>query len=302
VLVHLAPGDPATLLVAPTATAEEAAQMRRALGLDAPWPVQYAEWMGRALTGDLGISLTRSRPVRDIIAEALPISLFLGGVSLMLSFLIGTAIGLWQALSATRSADTAVSILSTVAYAMPSFWLALALVTLFTTGAVWLGFPPWMRLPAFGVQSPALDPTTVHWVDRLRHAVLPLIVLTVPGAAGVARFARQSIRDVAQQPHVASAYARGLSSLRVSLGHVLRNALTPLVVLFGLTLPGIIAGSVFVEQVFAWPGLGRTMLDAIAARDYPIVVGLTLVYAAAVILANLLADVLLWRLDPRRRQ
>ncbi|MBL0940149.1 MAG: ABC transporter permease [Gemmatimonadaceae bacterium] len=301
VLVHLAPGDPATLLVAPTATAEEAAQMRRSLGLDAPWPVQYAEWVGRALTGDLGTSLTRSRPVRDIIGEALPISLFLGGTSLLLSFFFGTAIGLWQALRASRTTDTVLTLASAVIYAMPSFWLALALVTLFTTGAVWFDFPLWLRLPAFGVQAPALDPSTVHWIDRMRHAVLPLVVLSVPGAAGVVRFARQSVREAAQQQHVASAYARGLSTSRVSVGHVLRNALTPLVVLFGLTLPGVIAGSVFVEQVFAWPGLGRTMLDAIAARDYPVVLGLTLVYATAVILANLLADVLLWRLDPRRR-
>lgn len=300
-LIHLAPGDPATLLVAPTASAEEAAMLRRSLGLDAPWPMQYARWLGNVLQGDLGMSLTRSRPVREIIADALPVSLFLGGVSLLFSFVVGTALGLWQALRARAALDTALTMLSTTLYAAPSFWLALALVALFTTGAVQLGFPEWLRLPAFGMQSPSLDPTVAYWGDRWRHAVLPLLVLSLPGAAGVLRFARQSTREAAAQPHVVSAEARGLPASRVALGHVLRNALTPLVVLAGLMLPGVIAGSVFVEQVFAWPGLGRTMLEAIASRDYPVVLGLTLVYAATVIVANLLADVLLWWLDPRRR-
>jgi peptide/nickel transport system permease protein len=158
-----------------------------------------------------------------------------------------------------------------------------------------------MRLPAFGMQDPAADPTTMGWVDRWRHAVLPLLVLSLPGAAGVSRFARRSLQDAAGAPHVREAYARGLTRGAVERAHVLRNALTPLVVLFGLTLPGVIAGSVFVEQVFAWPGLGRTMLSAIAARDYPVVLGLTLVYAGAVVTANLLADLILLRLDPRRR-
>ena len=183
------------------------------------------------------------------------------------------------------------------------FWNfgALAMVTLFTSGVVWLGLPASMRLPAFGMQDPAADPTAMGWVDRWRHAVLPLLVLSLPGAAGVSRFARRSLQDAAGAPHVRAAYARGLTRGAVERAHVLRNALTPLVVLFGLTLPGVIAGSVFVEQVFAWPGLGRTMLSAIAARDYPVVLGLTLVYAGAVVTANLLADLILMRLDPRRR-
>jgi peptide/nickel transport system permease protein len=150
------------------------------------------------------------------------------------------------------------------------------------------------------MQSPAAG-AEVSWGDRMRHAVLPLLVLSIPGVAGVARYARQTIREANAAPHVASAFARGLSRVRVEWRHVLRTALTPLVVLFGLTLPGVIAGSVFVEQVFAWPGLGRTMLSAIGARDYPVVLGLTVVYAATVVGANLLADVLLWLLDPRRR-
>lgn len=299
-LLHLAPGDPATLLIAPTATAAEVSQLRARLGLDAPLPVQYVRWLGDVLQGDLGVSLARSVPVRTVIAEALPVSLFLGGVSLVASFVLGTGLGMLQALRAGPRTDVTLSIVSVTLFAAPSFWLALALVALFTSGAAVLGLPEWLRLPAFGMQSPGAG-VDATWSDRARHAVLPLLVLSVPGLAGVARYARQSIRDAGAAPHVVSAVARGLSRTRVEVRHILRTALTPLVVLFGLTLPGVIAGSVFVEQVFAWPGLGRTMLSAIAARDYPVVLGLTLVYACAVVLGNLLADALLWLLDARRR-
>ncbi len=300
-LIHLAPGDPAALLISPTASAEEAARQRTTLGLDAPLLMQYAHWIGGVLRGDLGESLVRAEPVTRVIADALPVSLFLGGVSLLASFVIGTMLGMIQSLRASHRADRVITALTTAIYAAPSFWLALALVTLFTSGVVWLGLPPFLRLPAFGMQDPAADPTSIGWADRWRHAVLPLLVLSLPGAAGVSRFARRALLDAAVAPHVSAAYARGLSRGGVERAHVLRNALTPLVVLFGLTLPGVIAGSVFVEQVFAWPGLGRTMLSAIAARDYPVVLGLTLVYAGAVVTANLLSDVILLRLDPRRR-
>ncbi len=304
-LVHLAPGDPSTLLIPPSASAEDAARLRSALGLDASIPEQYVQWLGRLLKGDMGESIVRAQPVTSVIAAALPVSLFLGGVSLALSLLIGTAVGAWQALRARPAADRAATIVSTVIYATPSFWLALALVTLFTTGAVWLGFPSWLRLPAFGMENPAADPGAPPLTllsDRLRHAVLPLVVLAVPGAAGVARYARASVYQVRSMAHVRAALARGLPRARVERRYVMRTALTPIVVLVGLMLPGVVAGSVFVEQVFAWPGLGRTMLSAIATRDYPVVLGVTLMYAGTVILANLLADFVLWWLDPRRRQ
>jgi ABC-type dipeptide/oligopeptide/nickel transport system permease component len=300
-LVHLAPGDPATLLIAPSATADEAAQLRTRLGLDAALPVQYGRWIAAVLQGDLGTSLVKSTPVRTVIADAFPVSLFLGGVSLLLSFALGITLGWWQALRARPLGDRVGSIASTVLFAAPGFWLALALVALFTSGVVWLDLPAWLRLPAFGMQSPAAggDPTLA---DRGRHAILPLLVLTIPGAAGVARYARETLGDARGTLVVQAAIARGLSRGRVERRYILRTALTPLVVLFGLTLPGVVAGSVFVEQVFAWPGLGRALLSAIAGRDYPVVMGLTLVYGAAVIGANLLADLCLWWLDPRRRR
>jgi peptide/nickel transport system permease protein len=165
-----------------------------------------------------------------------------------------------------------------------------------------LGLPAWARLPAFGATTPAL--ALSGWpafVDLLRHSVLPLLVLTLTGAAGIARYARAALADAWGAPHVTTAIARGIAPRAVQRRYVLRNALAPIVVLVGLSLPGVVAGSVFVEQVFAWPGLGRTMLGAIASRDYPVVLGLTLLYATVVIVANLAADLILLRLDPRRR-
>ena len=301
VLIHLAPGDPASLLVSPTASADDAARQRAALGLDAPLPLQYARWFGGVLRGDLGASFALSRPVTAVIAEALPVSLFLGGASLLGSFVFGTLIGGVQALRSGRRLDTAITVVTTTLYAAPSFWLALALVAIATTGASAIGAPMWARLPAFGMHEPAgLATGLAWWTDLARHAILPLIVLTIPGAAGVARYARSALLDASRAPHVHAAQARGLPRPRLERRYILRTAWTPIVVLLGLTLPGLIAGSVFVEQVFAWPGLGRTMLAAIGARDYPVVLGLTLVYAAAVVFANLLADIAVARLDPRR--
>jgi peptide/nickel transport system permease protein len=301
-LIHLAPGDPASLLIAPTASAADVVRQRALLGLDAPLLVQYGRWLAAVLHGDLGNSMTTSRPVSVMIGEALPVSLMLGASSLALSFVLGVMIGAWQALRASSRSDALVSVLTTTAYAAPSFWLALALVTLATSGAARLGVPAWARLPAFGLHHPAALATGFDvWRDLCRHAILPVLVLSLPGAAGVARFARQAMQDAARAPHVQAAAARGLSRARIERRYVLRTALSPLVVLFGLMLPGIIAGSVFVEQIFAWPGLGRAMMSAIASRDYPVVLGLTLMYALVVISANLAADLVVIQLDPRRR-
>jgi peptide/nickel transport system permease protein len=302
ILVRLAPGDPATLLVPPGASPADAARLRARLGLDAPLPVQYARGAGGVLRGDLGESAALARPVSRVLADALPVSLFLGGSSLLLSFVIGTIIGGVQAARRGGATDRLLTVLTTTMYSAPSFWLALALVAVFTYGAAKWGLPLALRLPAFGVRDPAGEAR--GWAalyDLLRHALLPVTVLTVVGAAGIARYARSAMADVAATDFVRTARAKGLAGAQVYRRHVLPNALPPLVVLLALSLPGVIAGSVFVESVFAWPGMGRAMLQAIAARDYPVVMGATVVYAAMVILANLAADLALPRLDPRRR-
>ena len=301
-LVRLAPGDAATFLVPPSATAADAARIRAELGLDRPVAVQYARWAVDVLHGNLGESSLRHEPVTRAIGDALPVSIGLGVASLTLTFLIGVPLGLVQAARRGGVVDRALTVVTTVMYAAPSFWLALALVAVFTYGAAEWGLPPSVRLPAFGIHAPGVE---LHGVaslaDLFRHALLPVSILTVVGAAGIARYSRSSIADVLGEDFVRTARAKGASPSRVNLRHVLSNVLPPLIVLLALSLPGLVAGSIFVESVFAWPGMGRLMVDAIAARDYPLVMGAAAVYAALVILANLAGDVALPLVDPRRR-
>lgn len=300
-LLHAAPGDPAMLLISPTAPADEAARLRESLGLNSPLPVQYARWMGGVVSADLGESITLRRSVASALAEAMPVSLGLGIASLVLSYVVGVGLGLVQ--GARRGAvDRAITIATTSLYAVPTFWLALLLVSVFTYGAAKVGAPGWLRLPAFGLHAPGGAPAGLAGIaDLIRHAVLPVTVLAAVGAAGVARYARTNVADVANAEFVRTARAKGGTSLRVYGAHVARSILPSLVVLFALALPGLVAGSVFVEQVFAWPGMGRLLVSAIAARDYPLVMGAAIVYSALVIAANLAADLALPLVDPRRR-
>lgn len=300
-LAHAAPGDPVLLAVGPSASADEIARARADRGLDAPLPVQYARWLGATLQGDLGESIAQQRTVRAIIADALPVSLFLGGVSFALSVVIGIAIGGAQARRRGSRLDGALTVLTTAVAAAPTFWLALGAIALFTYGAARLGFPAWGRLPAFGLREPS---GSVHGaaalLDLARHAVLPVAVLTAVGAAGIARYARSSLLDVVGMEFVRAARGRGVVGIPLA-AQVLRVAAPGLLVLMALALPAVIAGSVFIETVFAWPGMGRAMVTAISARDYPVVLGATVLYSAAVILANLVADLLLPLVDPRTR-
>jgi peptide/nickel transport system permease protein len=301
-LVRLAPGDPATLLVSPTATAADAARLRADLGLDRPVAVQYARWAGALLRGDLGESFARGQPVTQALAEAAPVSIGLGLASLFLTFAIGVPLGLWQASTRGRIPDRAATVVTAAIFSAPTFWIALALVAVFTYGAATLGLPPALRLPALGLRTPGLSLTGWAAVnDVLRHSVLPVATLAAVGAAGVARYARSNFADILGLDLVRAARARGAPPRRVITRHVVANALPGIVVLFALTLPGVVAGSVFVESVFAWPGLGRLTLSAIAARDYPVVLGASIWYAGAVIVANLAADLALPLLDPRQR-
>lgn len=301
VLIRLAPGDPAVFLVPPGASAADVARIRSELGLDRSMLVQYAHWLTTTLRGDMGASFASGRPVAAVLAEAAPISLMLGGVSLALTFLIGVPVGMLQAATRGRLIDRTLTVVTTAIYAAPSFWLALALVAVFTYGAASLGLPPNWRLPAFGIRTPGVE--LDGWagvIDVIRHAILPVSILAGVGAAGIARYARSSVADVLRLDFVRTARAKGLSGRRVYARHVLANVMPSLVVLFALSLPGLLAGSIFVESVFAWPGLGRATLTAILARDYPVVMGATVFYAAAVIVANLAAELALPLLDPRR--
>lgn len=300
-LVRLAPGDPADFLLPPGADAVEVARLRAELGLDRPMLVQYARWLGSMLRADLGTSIASARPVTAMLGEAAPVSLGLGAASLFLTFAIGVPLGMLQAARRSTWVDRGLTVATSLVYAAPTFWLALALVAVFTYGAATLGLPAHWRLPAFGLRTPGLR--LEGWagvVDLARHAILPVGILAAVGAAGIARYARSSAADVLGLDFVRTARAKGVPARRLFGRHVLANIMPSLVVLFALSLPGIVAGSIFVESVFAWPGLGRLTLTAILARDYPVVMGATVLYAFAVIVANLAAELALPLLDPRR--
>ena len=293
-LLRLAPGDPVELLLGPTATPAQITAQRHALGFDRPLAVQYAAWLGRFVRGEWGTSIATGRPVRALLAEAVPATVELVGLSLLLSYLLGVAVGTIQATARPRI-DTALSVATVTLFAVPGYWLGLMLVMVFTY---------WGRaLPAFG--RAGLDGDLLvggPWLaDRLRHLVLPLATLTLIGIGGIARFVRGAMRDVVGQPFVRSAHAKGLAPFAVASRHVARNALIPVAILLGLSFPALFSGGVFVEFVFAWPGVGRRLVEAVLARDYPVVMAATSVSAMLVVAGNVLADGLVGWIDPRIR-
>lgn len=293
-LLRLAPGDPALLLVGPTASAEQVAAQRHALDLDRPLAAQYAAWLSRFARGDWGTSIATGRPVRTMLAQAWPATVRLVGLSLVLSYLLGIAVGVIQAARNGRL-DTALSVVTVTLFALPGYWLGLMLVMVFTYRLRWL--------PAFGAagfDADFLAPAD-RLADRLRHLTLPLVTLTLVGVGGTARFVRGAMLDVAGAPFVTVARAKGLSERSVTLRHVLRNALIPVLTLLGLSLPTLFSGAVFIEAIFAWPGVGRVLVEAVQARDYPVVLAATAVSATLVVLGNLLAEVLVSLADPRVR-
>ena len=295
VLLRAAPGDPVEQLVGPAATPEQVTLQRHALGLDRPLPEQFAGWLGRFARGDWGRSIVTGRPVRAELGDAVPATLELAGLSLVLSYLLGLAIGAVQA-SAGPRLDGALSVTTVTLFALPGYWLGLALIIVFTY---------WGRaLPAFGAAGLDADALT-GWSraeDRLRHLALPLATLTLIGIGGTARYVRGAMRDVLSQPFVRAARAKGLSTFQVTRRHVARNAIIPVVTLLGLSLPALFSGTVFVETVFAWPGVGRRLVEAVQARDYPVVMGATVVSAVLVVTGSFLADIATAWIDPRIRQ
>lgn len=300
-ILALAPGDPALLLTSPRMTPEALAQVRTNFGLDRPLAERYLRWLAALARGDLGISLSRGQAVTRVLASAAGPTLVLGGLSLVLAFAAGTAVGLVQAVRRGTVLDHALTALTLFFYAMPAFWLALMLVLLLSQGGVWGGF---LQLPASGVVSVDHDllgpPGRV--LDRVRHLILPVATLTLILGSGVARYARTALVEALQAEHVQAARARGLPERTVLLQHALRSALLPLVTLLGLYLPVLLSGSVFVEQVFGLPGMGKLLVDAVYARDYPLVMGCTLVFAGIVVLGSLVADILAMKADPRIRE
>lgn len=296
-LAHLAPGDPfAASFENPSITPALRARMRAAWGLDRPLPEQYARWLAQAARGDFGQSISQHRPVRAAIADAFPPTLLLVGVALLAGLALGVVLGAWQAARRGSLVDHAVGAVTLALAAVPDFWLALVAM---------LTFAYWIPLfPVSGMVDVAsydyLTPLE-RVVDRLRHLALPATVLTLLGAAGVARYQRAALLDALGDDYVRTARAKGLAERRVVLRHALRNALGPVIALVGLALPALVGGAVFVEKIFGWPGMGLLTFNAIASRDYPLLLGCVVAGSVLVAVGSFVADALAALADPRVR-
>jgi peptide/nickel transport system permease protein len=296
-LVHLAPGDPfSTTLDSASISPSVKASWRAAYGLDRPLLEQYFRFLGQLARGNLGPSLMQPVPASAVLAEAVPNTLVLMGTALLLSFGIGIGVGSWQAARAGSHGDRVAGQTSLIFASLPEFWLAAVMLLVFTHRL--------HLFPAAGVKDLVMYremSAAGQLLDRLRHLALPALTLALLGSASIARYQRAALLDVLPQDFIRTARATGATERLVLWRHALRNALVPTIVLLGLSLPALLGGAVFVEQVFSWPGLGQTAAAAFRARDYQVVIGATIMGAVLVVAGGILADLLHAAVDPRVR-
>ncbi len=297
VLIHLAPGDPFSAVIDnPNVSEKVRATLRAQYGLDRPLPEQFVRYVNSLAHGELGWSFSHDRSVREVLGSALPNTLLLMGVALVGSFSLGILIALIQVARRGSLTDHMLSGLSLFFFSMPDFWLAILALLAFT---YWL--------PIFPVGG-AVDPVMHEYmglggriVDRLRHLALPAITLTLLASAAVARYQRAALIDVLPADYIRTARLKGLTEREILRRHALRNALLPIISLIGLSFPALLTGAFFIEKIFAWPGMGFAVVNAIATRDYPLVVGGVIIGSIMVTFGSLLADLLYAWADPRLR-
>jgi peptide/nickel transport system permease protein len=295
-MVRLLPGDPVTAMTGEyPVPADYAREIRQSYGIDRPLPVQLVLYLQKLGTGDLGFSFKNQQSVGDLLKFRGINTLILGGAAFVLATATGVTLGLLSATHRASGADRAIRSFSAISYAAPVFWVGQLLILLL---AVQLRV-----LPVAGMSSArGVAPGLPQLVDLLQHLLLPAIVLALPVAAIHTRILRVSMIDALQAEYVKTARAKGLPDNLVVLRHAFRNALLPLITVVALEIPTLLAGSVLVETVFAWPGLGRLLFDSIGSRDYPVVEAMLLLVTVLVITANWIADLLYVRLDPRIRR
>ncbi len=291
VLVRLAPGDPFFAgLDEPGVSSSAAAAMRERFGYDRPLPEQYLRYVSNALRGDFGWSHSRARPVRDVIAALLPNSLLLAGTGLALGLVLGVGIGAWQGWRAESRLSTASDRALLAVASVPEFVLALLLAMVFALELRWL--------PVSGMHEEGVSGLG----DLLRHLALPAGTIALSVTAVLARHQRAAMRQVRDAEFIRAARALGVPERRVLFRHALRNAVAPVLTVFGVMLGAVAGGTVLVERVFDWPGMGRAIVEAVGQRDYPLVAAAVLVTSVAVVLATLLADLAVAWVNPRLRQ
>ncbi|WP_265521502.1 ABC transporter permease [Oerskovia flava] len=285
-LVHLVPGDPVRIAMGTRYDPDVYAALREASGLDRPLLEQYVAYLGSALTGDLGVSFRSGEPVTTILLSRLPATVSLAVAGLVVALVVAFPLGVYSALHHGKASDVIVRIVSQVGVSVPDFWMAMLLILLFSSTLGWL--PPSGYVP--------LTEDPVEWARRV---AMPAVTLGLVAGSIMTRYIRSSVLEVLGADHVRTAESKGLRE-RVVLGrHVVRNALVPVLTIVGVQLATMLGGVIVVEVVFAWPGLGRLVLDAVAARDYPVVQGAVLLVAAMFLLVNLVVDLLYARVDPR---
>jgi len=296
-LIHLAPGDPANVLLGERSSAEAVQRLHTVYGLDRSLPVQYFAWLRAVVVDfDWGTSLTFGRPVTTLLADVLAPTALLGLTAMAVQYSVGVPLGVAAARRRGRPADGAIRIFSLLLYSMPLFWVGLMAILLFSHEL--------SLLPTGHMRSVDADQLSgaARSLDVLRHLALPALTLGLGLSGATVRFVRNRMIEVLEEDYIRTARAKGLSERRVVWVHAMRNVLVPIVQLFGLSLPFLLNGSLVLEVVFSWPGLGRTTYQAILARDYPVILAATAFTASAVVAGNLLADLLHAAVDPRVRR
>ncbi|MFP4495067.1 MAG: ABC transporter permease [Halochromatium sp.] len=293
-VMSLVPGDPALAILGPYATPERLAELRAELGLDRSWPVRYGLWLGGVLDGDLGRSVALERPVLDLVLERLGPTLLLAGSALLLGTLLGLVVGMVAALRHDRLTDRLVTLGVLLGISIPSFWLGLLLILVFAVGLGWL--PVSGMTQVWSETGGLLTAADVAW-----HLVLPCLSLALVAGGVIGRLTRGAAIDVLASAPIRMARARGVPERRVLLVHALKSVLARMVPVIGLQAGFVIGGAVYIETIFQWPGLGRLLVEAIAARDLLLVQGGVLVLATAYVLVNLAADLTQHALDRRTR-
>ncbi len=279
-IMQLMPGDAIQLIANPRVSPERIEELREAWGLNKPAYVQYFYWLSHVLKGDLGTSISTGQQVSVLIKARFPYTMLLTGLSLILQYIIAVPLGLITASNKNTRADGIMVVLTIILWSMPPFWLGILLMLVF---GIWLKVLP------------------ISGYSGLSSLILPLMTMTLPSLASVFRLARSEVLEVLREKYVLTAYAKGLNRKRVLTFHVLRNALIPVTVMFFLSLPWLIGGSVIVESVFAWPGMGGLLWKTISNQDYPVVQGIIFIIAILTVISNILGDILSAFLDPRIR-
>jgi peptide/nickel transport system permease protein len=295
-LINLMPGSPVLRLRDnPKIRPEAAMELEKQLGLDKPWPVRYVSWLGDLAHGNLGVSLYNRLPVADRIWAAIPNTLLLAVLALGIALAIAVPLGVYSAVRHGSLFDRSASVGAVAMYAMPDFWLALLLVILFALKFKEWGFP---SLPVGGMADARGGGDLA---DRIKHLLLPVMALAMVQIGSWSAFFRSSMLETLSQEYIRTARGKGLPNRTILYLHAFKNAFLPLITIVGLALPGLLGGALFIETIFAWPGMGRLTYEAVGRRDYTMIMATTLMFSVLTMISNLVADVLYAVLDPRIR-